>query len=152
MNLKPIQPRECNSKTFCNISSPSTCFLKSVLSNRLCKSSLKYFIISFCNKVHSITITVQFNSRNRKPFLKWCLKKTSRSWICSIRGSSNLNLRTTILSLSSYTTISSNKRGYMYTLNSSYKFKCYINHLTIPYLNPWCLTEPETGQQYHEQT
>lgn len=35
-------------KTFCSISSPSTCFLKSVLKSRLCKSSLKYLIISFC--------------------------------------------------------------------------------------------------------
>uniref|UniRef100_A0A2P2MMX6 Microtubule associated protein xmap215 n=1 Tax=Rhizophora mucronata TaxID=61149 RepID=A0A2P2MMX6_RHIMU len=57
---------------FCNSSSPSTCFLKSVLRSLLCKSSLKYFIMSL-----------------------------SSSCIRSIRGSSNLNFRTTSLSLSS---------------------------------------------------
>lgn len=42
--------QEGRKNTFCSISSPSTCFLKSGLRSRLCKSSLRYFVISFCLK------------------------------------------------------------------------------------------------------
>lgn len=74
--------------TFCSISSPSTCFLKSALKSLLCKSSLKYFIISFCKLQRHLLLDIHQHSAR---FLTVSLQSTVSYRVCSLLFSTVLH-------------------------------------------------------------